>query len=91
MLNSIEVDGELYEDPLRVKQEVLNHFRKRFSEDWISRPKLEGIFISIGQDMNSARLVAPFLEEEIWRAVKESDANKAPGPDIQSSENLLLK
>lgn len=81
MLNSIEVDGELFEDPPRVKQEVLNHFRRRFSEDWASRPKLEGIFRSIGQDMDSAGLVAPFLEEEIWKVVKESDGNKAPSPD----------
>ncbi|XP_028106717.1 uncharacterized protein LOC114305789 [Camellia sinensis] len=32
-------------------------------------------------DEVSDGLVAPFSEKDIWRAVKESDSNKAPGPD----------
>ncbi|XP_028117415.1 uncharacterized protein LOC114315043 [Camellia sinensis] len=53
----------------------------RFSEEWTSRPKLKGLFRTIGHDEVSDGLVAPFSKEEIWRAVKESDGNKAPGPD----------
>ncbi|XP_028115144.1 uncharacterized protein LOC114313033 [Camellia sinensis] len=37
--------------------------------------------MTIGQDMESAGLVEPFSEGEIWRVVKESDGNKAPRPD----------
>lgn len=29
----------------------------------------------------NASLIAPFLEEELVRVVKESDGNKSPGPD----------
>lgn len=71
----------MHEDPCRVKQEVFNYFKKRFSEEWKSRPKLQGLFRTIGCDAVSNGLVAPSSEEEIWRAVKESDGNKAPGPD----------
>ncbi|XP_028102144.1 uncharacterized protein LOC114301374 [Camellia sinensis] len=52
LLNSIEVNGQLYEDP----------------QMWKSKPKLQGFFKSIGHDNVSNGLVAPFSEEEIWRA-----------------------
>ncbi|XP_028103766.1 uncharacterized protein LOC114302886 [Camellia sinensis] len=71
LLNSIEVDEELNEDPKKVKHEVFNHFRRRFSEELKYRPKLHGFFWSIGHDNESDGLVAPFSEEEILRAVKE--------------------
>ena len=48
---------------------------------WKFRPKLQGVFKSIGLDNDSNGLVIPFSEEEIWRAISESDGNKAPGPD----------
>ncbi|XP_028060751.1 uncharacterized protein LOC114264345 [Camellia sinensis] len=65
----------------KIKVEVAKHFKNRFCEEWKVRPKLQGVFKTIGHDNDSNGLVIPFSEEEIWRAIRESDGNKAPGPD----------
>lgn len=64
-----------------VKEEVLNHFTKQFSEDDWDRPKLDGVpFKRIDVGVND-RLIAQLSEEEIKEAVWECEGNKSPGPD----------
>lgn len=80
-LSSITVDGECLEEPNLVKGEVLRHFKQVFSEDWGSRPQLRGQFRTIGQDQLVEGLEAVFSEDEVWAAIKNSDGNRASGPD----------
>lgn len=81
VLDSVKENGVIIEDPVRVKQVVFRHFIKVYSEGWRGRPELEGPFVTIGVDGAARELVADFLEEDVWAAVKDCDGNKAPGPD----------
>ncbi|CAL5425372.1 unnamed protein product [Camellia sinensis] len=81
LIDSVVVDGVCVEDPGLVRQEVLRHFSKVFSEEWKSRPKLMGDFISVRRSQVEEVLEAKFIMEEIWAAVQDCDGNKAPGPD----------
>ncbi|CAL5367336.1 unnamed protein product [Camellia sinensis] len=80
MINSISINGVSLEEPSRVKHEVFLHFKKHFKEGWAKRPVLGGDF-SLIEDTISNHLVSAFTEAEVWAAIKESDSNKAPGPD----------
>ncbi|CAL5404505.1 unnamed protein product [Camellia sinensis] len=81
MISSIVVNGVSYEDPSRVQLEVYQHFKKLFTEDWVSRPVLGGPFNTIEADYVSHHLVAEFSEAEVLAAIKDCNTNKAPGPD----------
>ena len=81
LLNSVLVENEHIEEPSRMKEAVMQHFKKAFSEQWQGRPKLGGRFKSINGNEKAAKLEVEFSESEIWNAVKECDGNKAPGPD----------
>lgn len=81
LLDSVLVNGNRYDDPLVIKQEVLRHFSSAFAENWFCRPKLGGSFVTLSSIENSEVLEAPFTMDEIWRVVKESNGNKAPGPN----------
>lgn len=80
-MDSVVVDGGRVEDPELVKQEVLRHFTKAFSEGWPSRPKLSGSFVPINNAKVVEFLELEFTMEEVWEAVKDCNENKAPGPD----------
>lgn len=80
-LNSVAAGDRVYEDPGEVKQQVYSHFRKHFSEAWLVRPTIDGVFKSVRNSQAFDMLEAEFTEEEIWEAVKNCDGNKAPGPD----------
>ncbi|XP_028104872.1 uncharacterized protein LOC114303894 [Camellia sinensis] len=80
MINSISINGVSLKEPSRVKHEVFLHFKKHFKEGWAKRPVLGGDF-SLIEDTISYHLVSAFTEAEVWAAIKESDSNKAPGPD----------
>lgn len=47
-LCSIMVNVSMVEEPLEVRQEVKSHFMNRFSESWVTRPKLTGQFKNVG-------------------------------------------
>ncbi|XP_028085590.1 uncharacterized protein LOC114286614 [Camellia sinensis] len=80
LLDSVLVDGVRLEDPVLVKQEVVRHFSRQFSEQWIHRPKLSGPFTTITPEA-AVSLEDVFTEAEIWEAIQDCDGNKAPGPD----------
>lgn len=81
LIDTVVENGEVIGEPKRVKQVVVGHFRKLYYEVWKSRPKLDGPFITIGDDGVKRELEAQFTMEEVWAAVKDCDGNKAPGPD----------
>ncbi|XP_028121381.1 uncharacterized protein LOC114318646 [Camellia sinensis] len=80
-LTSLTVGDSMIEDPAQVRNEVFDHFKKQFAEDWVVRPKLGGLFKSVQYSPQFAMLEAEFLEAEIKAAVKDCDGNKAPGPN----------
>ncbi|PNX80939.1 cysteine-rich receptor-like protein kinase, partial [Trifolium pratense] len=64
-----------------IKQETKDHFSKHLSEEWSSRPFLQGInFKSLSADDNEL-LLAPFDESEVRDTIWSCDGNKSPGPD----------
>ena len=78
---SITVGDSVVEEPYIVRREVFEHFRKHYTEKWVVRPKLGGLFKSVHSSPRVEMLEAEFSEEEIKAAVKNCDGNKAPGPD----------
>lgn len=81
LIDIVIQNGEVIGEPKRVKQVVVGHFRKLYSEEWKSRPMLDGHFITIGDDEAKRDLEAEFTLEEVWAAVKDCNGNKAPGLD----------
>ncbi|KAH1213353.1 putative ribonuclease H protein [Glycine max] len=52
-IQGLIIDGEWVQDPSRVKNEALNHFKDRFSEQNFNRPTLDGVLLpSLGQSEN---------------------------------------
>ncbi|CAL5392116.1 unnamed protein product [Camellia sinensis] len=80
-LNSVTVGDMVYEDPVKVKQEVCLHFIRHFLEEWKCRPSLEGVFKTVRSSQAFELLESEFSEDEIWIAIKNCEGNKAPGPD----------
>lgn len=80
-VGSLKFNGIVYDEPVRVKHEVLNFFKAHFTEVWSSRPKLMGNFKSISSTVVADQIEAEFSKAEIWAAVRSCDGNKAPGPD----------
>ncbi|CAJ2635642.1 unnamed protein product [Trifolium pratense] len=74
--------GEAWlEEVAAIKKEVKNHFVKHLSEDWNSRPFLQGVdFNSLSVDDN-AFLLALFDDAEVKETVWSYDGNKNPDPD----------
>ncbi|KAL7253910.1 hypothetical protein ACSBR1_008283 [Camellia fascicularis] len=76
MLDSVSENGERFGD--RVKQDVFRHFRSLYSKVCKDRPKLEGPFVSIGNEGVALELEVEFIEEEVSAAVKDCDENNVP-------------
>ncbi|GAU10537.1 hypothetical protein TSUD_419470, partial [Trifolium subterraneum] len=77
----IRKGNEWIEGVDEIKQAAKDHYSVHFSEEWHSRPFLQGIdFNSLSADDN-AFLLEPFGEEEVRDTVWSCDGNKCPGPD----------
>ncbi|XP_014623177.1 uncharacterized protein [Glycine max] len=80
-IQGLIIEGGWVQDPSRVKNEALNHFKDRFSEQNLNRPTLDGVQLpSLGQSEKEA-LVARFTEAEVTSAVWDCGGDKCPGPD----------
>lgn len=77
LLNSLTIGGV----PRRIKAEVLNYFEKVFKEEWMGRPRLGGVVLSVLDSYHGEVLCNQFSEEEVWQAIKSCDGNKAPWLD----------
>ncbi|GMP81224.1 hypothetical protein CsSME_00036003 [Camellia sinensis var. sinensis] len=81
MLDSLNINGTIFEEPMEVKQAICNHFQKQFTEPWKCRPSIGGSFMRIESNQVQGILEKEFTEAEVWAAIKECDGNKAPSPD----------
>lgn len=80
-ITSIAYGGSVLEEPSLVKSAVFEHFKKQYSEEWVSRPKLGGFFTSVSNSPYFDMLETEFSESKILAVVKDCEGNKALGPD----------
>lgn len=81
MINLMKIDEVIVEEPTEVKQAMCNYFKKHFDEQWRKRPNIGGNFQKVNPIQAIEILENDFTEAEVWEAIRESDGNKAPGPD----------
>ncbi|CAN0875281.1 LINE-1 retrotransposable element ORF2 protein [Linum grandiflorum] len=81
-IERIVVENHLFSGHEEVAPAIVNHFIQFFNEPLaLDRPFPTALtFKRINEDM-MASLTSPFTEEEIWLGIKDSDGDKAPGPD----------
>ncbi|GJX96249.1 RNA-directed DNA polymerase, eukaryota, partial [Tanacetum coccineum] len=80
-IRGVLVDGEWVVDPLKVKNEFLNHFANRFTTPVSSSITFDSQFpkrISSDQNDDLERIIS---YDEIKSAVWDCGTNKSPGPD----------
>nr|GFA74019.1 RNA-directed DNA polymerase, eukaryota [Tanacetum cinerariifolium] len=77
----ILVDGEWIDDLIRVKSEVYNHFKNRFSAPEWDRVPFEGHFTRRLNEDQSSDLEGDVSNEEIKKSVCDCGFDKSPGPD----------
>lgn len=80
-INHLRFEGRVLEDPQQIKIAVMKHFKSFFSQPAIERSSIQCHNMKrVSEDQNRF-LVEEFSEEEVFEAVKNFDAHKAPGPD----------
>ncbi|XP_058742003.1 uncharacterized protein LOC131614437 [Vicia villosa] len=80
-IGSLVKGGEIINSVAEIKEEVKNHFEKKFVEDRRMRPVLDGISFETLEEEDKVFLKKPFKEFEIKAAIWDCDGLKSPGPD----------
>lgn len=80
-INGLILDNSWVEDPIIIKQKVLQSFKSKFEEPMVNRPQLDGEGFKRLRRCDSELLTARFSKEEIKEAVWECGDDKSPGPD----------
>lgn len=80
-LKGLLINGVWVDDPVKVKLEVHEYFKRHFSEPLQDRPTFCSSKFSFINDVQVSTLDAPFSEEEIKHAVWVCEGFKVPGPD----------
>ncbi|KAK2645841.1 hypothetical protein Ddye_021036 [Dipteronia dyeriana] len=84
-------------EPGVVKKGVRSFFEGHFQNAPWKRPIITGQNLKSLLEVDKANLEHPFLEEEVWKAVRGCDGNKASGPDglnlnfIKANWDLIKK
>lgn len=80
-LVAVLVDDVWVEDVCQIKNEVINHFSRIYSEDKVVRPRLDGVNFQILDLESKEHLVRNFSMEKAEEIVHSFDGNKCLGPD----------
>ncbi|XP_039012116.1 uncharacterized protein LOC120141253 [Hibiscus syriacus] len=81
-IRSLIVGNKVIEDPILIRNSVVEFFNGLFSqENSLEAEEINLEFLKLSEGQRLA-LEKPFSEEEVWRAIVDSDSNKAPGPDV---------
>ncbi|XP_071740488.1 uncharacterized protein [Rutidosis leptorrhynchoides] len=83
-IRGLYINGLWVENLSEIKDEVLGYFKKIFEVNSYTKPDFNSLGNLPFQSPSTADvdlLEAPFLEAEIWSAIKNCDPAKAPGPD----------
>jgi len=81
MIKGLVIDNEWCEEPEKVKEEIKNIFRIRFSDDSNVNVRLDNIGFPLINSEDNNLLISRFSKEEIWEAIWDCDSSKSPGPD----------
>jgi hypothetical protein len=77
---ALRVENRWVESVPEVRTEIVEYFKRHFSESVFNRPTLDGMDFNSLADDDVAMLSAPFSALEIDDAVATSKGNKSPGP-----------
>lgn len=81
-VRGLHIQGSWVEDTTVVKNEIKRFFEKRFMEEENQcKISFEGLDFNTLNELQAAKLVEIFFEEEIKEAVWDCEGNKCPGPD----------
>ncbi|XP_058783234.1 uncharacterized protein LOC131657901 [Vicia villosa] len=80
-IGSIVTGGGIINSVTEIKEEVKNHFEKKFVDDGRMRPMLDGISFDTLEEEDKLFLEKPFEDAEIKEAIWDCDGLKSPGPD----------
>ena len=64
-----------------MREGISNAFQSLFSDNMDWRAEIDGMSFASLNPEKAGSLEVPFREEEVFIALNEKDANKAPGPD----------
>ncbi|WJZ95377.1 hypothetical protein VitviT2T_014152 [Vitis vinifera] len=80
-LNRIKVNERCFTKESEIKEEVGRNFQELLTNpgDW--KPSIKGLNFERLEEREVERLEQPFLEEEVFEALKGCCGEKAPGPD----------
>ena len=80
-LSVLEVDGVIYEEDSEVADQVVQFYKKLYTETEEWRPFVEGLEFDQIEGLEREWLERRFEKEEILRVVKKLEGDKALGPD----------
>ncbi|GKB60199.1 RNA-directed DNA polymerase, eukaryota [Tanacetum coccineum] len=80
-IRGILVNGIWVDNPVKVKFEFFEHFRKRFDKPLRSRARIDMCFPNVLSSEQKEDLDRMVSKEEIKRAVWDCGVDKSPGPD----------
>ncbi|XP_058774298.1 uncharacterized protein LOC131648566 [Vicia villosa] len=80
-IGSIVTEGGIINSVTEIKEEVKNHFEKKFLGDQRERPVLDGISFDTLEEEDMAFLEKLFEDSEIKAAIWDCDGLKSLGPD----------
>ncbi|XP_023764125.1 uncharacterized protein LOC111912612 [Lactuca sativa] len=80
-IHGLTINGRWTTEVNLIKEEVLNFFKSKFSENTTVRPKFINPAFKTLSTMEAIKIEAPFSLEEVKDAVWQCGSDKAPGPD----------
>jgi len=80
-INGLQINGQWETKPGVIKDEVFKFFSNKFSERWISRPKIHSTYFKPLSPVEAESIEKGITMEEIRRAIWACGCEKAPGPD----------
>ncbi|XP_050217654.1 uncharacterized protein LOC126668506 [Mercurialis annua] len=81
LMSEISVDGNLYDSPIDIKQQVTLFFKKLYKRNLTVPFSLDSLEVKKISAAQSMALTDSFSEEEILSTLMNCEDNKAPGPD----------
>lgn len=80
-ISSLEVDGELLEDPENIYEEIVSFYSSLYNEPFSWRPFLDDLTFDSIFRVEAAWLERPFNDEEVAEVVWSLNRDKASGPN----------
>ena len=80
-IRGVEVDGILFEEESDVTDQVVDFYKRLYQEPEAWRPTIDGLEFACLEETERSMLEREFEKEEIIKALKEAEGDKALGPD----------